>query len=111
MRWPKARAAATVALCALVLAGCGGNAGSSENTAANRALMSIDVETANVEHGYQPDQDVLLGLSRRYAATVLKYKDALGAEGAKDRLTTKADELRSWCLPCAQLLLRERAKY
>jgi hypothetical protein len=75
------------------------------------AFNRIDEETANVEHGYQPDQDVLEGLSRRYAATVLKYKDVLGADGAKDRLATKADELKTWCLPCAHMLLRERAKY
>jgi hypothetical protein len=102
-----------LAVCTALLAGCGGHGQSAaEKRKMAEQFNHLDILISDVTTGGQPvNQRLLEQLSHRYAATVLKYKDDLGTDGAKDQLGNEASYLEPWCPACVQILLQERAKY
>jgi hypothetical protein len=98
-------------LAAIVLAGCGGEEQTAAEKRMNVRFDRLDYLMGNVEISAPPYQENLERLTRRYIALIHEYEDELGADEIKKRLKQKSEELDDYCLPCATIADRERARY
>jgi hypothetical protein len=72
----------------------------------------IDYQMSRLETGTSSyNLDHIEAQTQKFIALVRRYQDELGPAEAKRRLTEKADELRSYCLPCVSTLEDEAKTY
>jgi hypothetical protein len=96
-----------VALCATACGG-GDKQSKEERTAMNAEFAQIDFRIAQWTMGPGPtNQSDLEALTRRYVATVRKYRDDLGNAEVNRRLSHEAEQVAPTCLPCVEILRRE----
>jgi hypothetical protein len=94
-----------VALSALLLVGCGASAKPVDTTYMRIDFAGVNLRITTDELNKADD---LPAATRQFIGLIRKYRDALGTEEVKRRLTNKADELQQWCEPCVAMLDRER---
>lgn len=107
------RRAGVVLLVAALAAGCGGHKQSkAERAAMNAEFARIDYAISNSTLGAPPANEANLErLTHRYVDATRKYADDLGDDDVKQRLADEAEQLEPWCLPCVEILNRERGNY
>jgi predicted component of type VI protein secretion system len=99
---------ALVLLAVLLVAGCG----TTDAGAVDEKFQKIDFEFSTLETVNSSYNDREFEAETvKYIELVRRYKDQLGTAEAKQRLTDKADELSSYCLPCVATLSDEARKY
>ena len=104
--------AAILVLAAAFLGGCrGDHEAATEKAAMNARFAEIDYAISNVTLSAPPYQENLEPLTDQYVDVIHKYPDDLGDDEVNRRLTEKAAELEPFCLPCADVLDRERENY
>ena len=100
-----------VLLAAALLGGCGDNRSADQKAMTNK-FEKIDYEISRLETvTSQYNTDHFANATQRYIALVRQYHDLLGPEEAKRRLNDRADELQSYCLPCAGMLADAAKQY
>jgi hypothetical protein len=72
--------------------------------------VAVDIGTATKGSG-GADESLMEQYTNDYVALTRKYADDLGDDEVKTRLTDEVAQVQPWCLPCAEILLRESAKY
>jgi hypothetical protein len=103
----------TLALIAVLAAGCGGHKQSkAEKAAMNAEFAKIDyaISTAT-PRSLGANQAYLELMTRKYVATTRKYADDLGDDEVKRRLATEAEQLAPWCPTCVEILKQEVESY
>jgi PBP1b-binding outer membrane lipoprotein LpoB len=102
------RRAAALLLSVILLTGCGQK---NEAKGMNAQFEELDFQISARETVAAPSDPSIARLTRKYAALVEQYADALGPIEAKRRLTQEADELGQYCLACAATLYDAAKKY
>jgi hypothetical protein len=95
---------------AVCVSGCGGNDKQSkaDKAAMNAEFAKIDFHIAQTTMGPGYAKEKLLEqATRRYAATIHKYRDELGDAEANRRLSHEAEQVGPFCPPCVEILRRE----
>ena len=108
------RLLAPLLLIAVLAGGCGGGhkQTEAERVAMEKEFARLAMSIGSVTMGSGPaDQTVMERYTNQYIDLTRKYKDALGDDGVKKRLTDEVSQVQPWCLTCATILDRERAKY
>ena len=102
-------------LIAVLTAGCGEKR--HHQTEAERIKMQnqfgqLIVNIGDATKGSGPaDESAMEQLTKAYIALTRKYADDLGDARVKQQLTDALPQIQPWCLPCGEMLVRERAKY
>jgi hypothetical protein len=93
----------------VLASGCGGDKQSKADRAAmNAEFAKIDFHIAQTTMGPGYAKEKLLEqATRRYAATIRKYRDELGDGEANRRLSHEAEQVGPFCPPCVEILRRE----
>jgi hypothetical protein len=102
-----------VLLAVALVAGCrgGDHQSAAEKAAMNARFAELDYAISNVILSAPPYQENLEPLTDQYVKAIRKYADDLGDDEVNRRLAEKAAELAPFCLPCADVLDRERENY
>jgi hypothetical protein len=72
--------------------------------------LALSIASATITSG-PADDKVMERFTNQYINLTRKYRNDLGDEEVKKRLTDEVAQVQPWCLPCGVLLYRERAKY
>ncbi|MEK6274667.1 MAG: hypothetical protein AABM30_04945 [Actinomycetota bacterium] len=99
-------------IAAAMLVGCRENEQSAaEKAAMNARFAELDYAISNMTLSAPPYQENLEPLTDQYVEAIRKYADDLGDGEVNRRLAEKAAELAPFCLPCADVLDRERENH
>jgi hypothetical protein len=104
---------APLLLIAVLAAGCGGHKQTkSERIAMEGEFSKLAMDIGNATMGSGPaDEKYMEQFTHRYVHLTRKYAKDLGDKEVKKRLTDEVAQIQPWCLPCVNILYRERANY